>query len=196
MKANVKRRVLCYLLDVMIVISIGFLLSVFLPKSNEYLQTKQEIGILSENYLNHEISFSEYFLSYSSLVRELDKGNMLYLWVCFGIMVLYFIIVPLFLGGRTFGMWCGKLIVQNKGSFQNIVDIVLIRSSVSYGVLYFLFELMLIFLISGELYFILLTILAILQILVVICSLFMIKYRDDKRSLADILSHSNILIES
>ena len=191
MKANVRRRVLCYLLDIMVVVGI-----VFLPKSDVYLQAKQNIGVLSENYLEHKISFSEYFQSYSSLVRELDEGNILYTGIYFGIGVLYFIIVPLFLKGRTFGMWVGGLTLQHQGSFYNLCSIVLIRSIVSYGVFYYLIELLLIFINSGEFYFILLTISAILQILVVICSFFMIKYRDDKRSLGDILSHSNILIES
>lgn len=193
MRVNLKKRVFCYILDFFIITTLGFLLSMIIPKSTEYISAQNDISALSESYLNNEISFSQYFNDYSILAKKIDQNNLLYVSIYFIFILVYFIIIPLYLKGRTIGMVLLKLSVIDKSN--NLFKTVLIRGIVAYGVLYYLFGLIILF-IPGNLYFIMLTILAIIQILVVICSIFMIKYRDDKRSLADILSNSNILIES
>lgn len=193
MRVNLKKRVFCYILDFFIITTLGFLLSMIIPKSTEYIFAQNDISALSESYLNNEISFSQYFNDYSILAKKIDQNNLLYVSIYFIFILVYFIIIPLYLKGRTIGMLLLKLSVIDKSN--NLFKTVLIRGIVAYGVLYYLFGLIILF-IPGNLYFIMLTILAIIQILVVICSIFMIKYRDDKRSLADILSNSNILIES
>lgn len=193
MKVNLKKRAFCYILDFFIITVIGFLLSIIIPKSTEYISAQNDMSILSESYLNSEISFLEYFNQYSILAKEMDQNNLLYVSIYFVFVIIYFVIVPLFLEGRTLGMLLSKLSVKNKS--ESLFGAVLIRGIVAYGVFYYLFGLILL-LVPGNIYFIMLTFLAIIQILVVICSIFMIKYRDDKRSLADILSNSNILIES
>ena len=192
MRVNLKNRVFCYILDFFIITIIGFFLSIIIPKSTEYISAQNDISGLSESYLNNEISFSQYFNEYSVLAKEIDKNNILYVSIYFIFIFIYFVIIPLYLDGRTIGMKLSKLYVNKK---NNLVRTILIRGIIAYGLLYYFFELLLL-LIPGNLYFIMLTILSIIQILVVICSIFMIKYRDDKRSLADILSNSNILIES
>lgn len=193
MRVNLKKRVFCYILDFFIITTLGFLLSMIIPKSTEYISAQNDISALSESYLNNEISFSQYFNDYSILAKKIDQNNLLYVSIYFIFILVYFIIIPLYLKGRTIGMLLLKLSVIDKSN--NLFKTVLIRGIVAYGVLYYLFGLIILF-IPGNLYFIMLTILAIIQILVVICSIFMVKYRDDKRSLADILSNSNILIES
>ena len=193
MKASLRKRVFCYILDFFIIAIIGWILSIIVPKSTEYIAAQNDMSILSERYLNNEISFLEYFNEYSILAKEIDQNNILYVSIYFVSVLIYFIVVPLCLKGRTLGMLLLKLKVKDKS--KNLFKVVLIRGIVAYGVLYYLFGLM-ILLVPGRLYFIILTILAIIQIFVVIYSVFMIKYRDDKRSLADILSNSNILVES
>ena len=193
MKVNLKKRVFCYILDLLIISLICYVLSLIIPKSTEYVAAQNDISILSENYLNHEISFMEYFNNYSILAKKVDQNNLLYVSFCFVFNAIYFIVVPLLLKGRTVGMLLCKLSLKCKTN--HLFQAVLIRSIVAYGVLYYFLGLI-ILLIPGNLYFIMLTILAIIQILVVIVSAFMIKYRNDKRSLADIFSNSDILIES
>ena len=193
MKASLRKRVFCYILDFFIIAIIGWILSMIVPKSTEYIAAQNDMSILSERYLNNEISFLDYFNDYSILAKEIDQNNILYVSIYFVSVLIYFIVVPLCLKGRTLGMLLLKLKVKDKSN--SLFKVVLIRGIVAYGVLYYLFGLM-ILLVPGRLYFIILTILAIIQIFVVIYSVFMIKYRDDKRSLADILSNSNILVES
>jgi len=193
MKANLGKRAVCYILDSLIVAIICVIISLVVPKSIEYISVQNDISILNESYLNSEISFSEYFDQYSMLIKDMDQNNLLYVSCCFVFTFIYFIIIPLFLNGITVGMLICKLKLKRKN--QSLFMVVFIRGVVAYGVLYYPLGLA-VLLIPGNLYFMVLTILAIIQILVVISSVFMIKYRNDKRSLADILSSSNILIES
>ena len=193
MKASLRKRVFCYILDFFIIAIIGWILSMIVPKSTEYIAAQNDMSILSERYLNNEISFLDYFNEYSILAKEIDQNNILYVSIYFVSGLIYFIVVPLCLKGRTLGMLLLKLKVKDKSN--SLFKVVLIRGIVAYGVLYYLFGLI-VLLVPGSIYFIILTILAIIQIFVVIYSVFMIKYRDDKRSLADILSNSNILVES
>lgn len=195
MRVNLKRRVICYIIDLIIVFILGIIISFIIPKSNNYIEIQNEITNLSNNYLNSEVSFGEYFSTFSKLSKELDLSNILYLSILFIINILYFIIVPLLLKGRTIGMLICKLKLTVKDN-SNLLFSILIRSVVAYGILYYLVQLGIMYFVFDNIYLIILTILSFIQILVVICSAFMIKYRDDKRSLADILSFSNILIES
>lgn len=192
MKVNLKKRVFCYILDCFIITIIGFMLSMIIPKNSEYVSIQNNISVLNESYLNSGISFNQYFNEYSILTRKLDQNNILYVGTYLVFNLIYFLIVPLFFEGRTIGMVLSKFSINRK---RGLFITVLIRSIVAYGILFYLFGIV-ILVIPGNLYFIILTILSIIQILVVICSIFMIKYRDDKRSLADILSNSNILLES
>lgn len=190
MKISLNKRINCYFIDLVIIAGISFLVSILIPKSNTYIDIQNEISSLSSNYLNNEIVFSEYFGSFSELSKDLDKANILYLSINFILMLLDFVVIPLLLEGRTLGMIICKFRIE---SYKNIVYCILARSIMAYGLLYYLLQLCLLYLVPSNIYLIMLTILSIIQILVVICSAFMIKYRDDKRSLADILSCSNII---
>ncbi len=191
MKINLKKRLICYFIDLIIISIISFLISMIIPKSDTYINIQNDISSLSNNYLNNEISFGDYFSNYSELSSALDKSNILYLSINFVLTILFFVGVPLLLEGRTLGMFICKLKVRIK-DYKNIIFCVLMRSIIAYGLLYYLFQLCILYLVPSNIYLIILTILSIIQILVVIYSAFMIKYRDDKRSLADILSCSNI----
>lgn len=191
MKINLKKRLICYFIDLIIISIISFLISMIIPKSDTYINIQNDISSLSNNYLNNEISFGDYFSNYSELSSALDKSNILYLSINFVLTILFFVGVPLLLEGRTLGMFICKLKVRIK-DYKNIIFCVFMRSIIAYGLLYYLFQLCILYLVPSNIYLIILTILSIIQILVVIYSAFMIKYRDDKRSLADILSCSNI----
>ena len=195
MKVNLKNRVICYIVDLFIISIICFIISMIVPKNDNYINIQNQISNLSNDYLNNEMTFGSYFNLFSELSNKLDKANILCMSISFGISILYFVIIPLLLKGRTIGMVIYKLKLELKNNNKLIIS-VLIRSFISYGILFYLLQLLIMYFIFDKNYLIILTFLAIIQILVVICNAFMIKYRDDKRSLADILSSSNILIES
>lgn len=195
MKVNFKNRVICYIVDLFIISIICFIISMIVPKNDNYINIQNQISNLSNDYLNNEMTFGSYFNLFSELSNKLDKANILCMSISFGISILYFVIIPLLLKGRTIGMVIYKLKLELKNNNKLIIS-VLIRSFISYGILFYLLQLLIMYFILDKNYLIILTFLAIIQILVVICNAFMIKYRDDKRSLADILSSSNILIES
>lgn len=195
MKANLKNRVICYIVDLIIISIIGFIISITIPKSATYTDIQNQISNLSNDYLNSEINFGSYFSSFSILANKLDKANILYMSIYFFLTILYFIIIPLFLKGKTFGMMFCQLKLELRND-KSLFMTVLLRSFISYGILFYLLQLCVMYFVLDKNYLIILTILAFIQILVVICGAFMIKYRDDKRSLADILSNSNIFIES
>ena len=193
MKVNLKKRVICYIVDLFIISIICLILSMIIPKSDNYINIQNWISNISSDYLNNEITFSSYFNLFSELSNKLDRSNVFYMSACFGFTIIYFILIPLFLKGRTLGMLICKL---NLKVNKNMFTTVLIRGLISYGILFYLLQLLIMYFILDKNYLLILTFLAFIQILVVILSSFMIKYRDDKRSLADILSSSNILIES
>ncbi len=81
---------------------------------------------------------------------------------------------------------------HNKVTFSTLLK----RNLVVNGIGYFILFVLGMYLFKSNIYLIWVTFLAIIQILVVIISAFMIKYRRDKRSFADIISNSNIVLES
>ena len=195
MKANLSKRFKAYFIDFIIVFIITTIISKLMKDSNEALLIKEEMAKLAENQINNSNSFMDFIGSYSNLLTRLIKENILFYYLEFLILIIYFQIIPIILKGKTIGfkLLKIKLIDGNENiSFFTLLKRNLVINEFAYFILY----ISLLYLIPALSYFIILIILAIIQILVVNISIFMIKYRDDEKSIADILSGSSVIIES
>ena len=195
MKANLSKRFKAYFIDFIIVFIITTIISKLMKDSNEALLIKEEMAKLAENQINNSNSFMDFIGSYSNLLTRLIKENILFYYLEFLILIIYFQIIPIILKGKTIGfkLLKIKLIDGNENiSFFTLLKRNLVINEFAYFILY----ISLLYLIPALSYFIILIILAIIQILVVNISCFMIKYRDDEKSIADILSGSSVIIES
>lgn len=194
MKSNTFCRFSAYLIDLMIIGLIFIIIYHFLPQSSEIQNLNHEITLQNEQLLNHTIRYSEYFHSFSKITYQLDRTNILYSGLNILLICFYFIIIPLLNKGKTLGLYILGLQIESEDNHLNMMQL-FIRNLIVNGLFYLILSFIFIRFLQNETYFITITILGIIQILLVIISIFMILYRKDKRGLQDILSQTKITKE-
>lgn len=196
MKVNLKKRIMAYVIDILIVSVLASLISLLIPTTNEQIELQKEMAELGENYLSNNVSTFEYLEDYSILSYQFDKSlGLLYIAEAI-ILFLYYQILPYFHGGKTIGFKLMHIKVKDKNSDKLHFSTLFFRNLWINGFGYFILFMIVLYSFSDKIYFFGITFLAIIQILVVIVSIFMIKYRNDKRSIADIMSRSTVILES
>ncbi len=188
--AGMKRRLVAYLFDMMVLMGILMLIYYFLPESHNITVLNQEFDHVNDLLFSNNISFGSYLTRVASIMQELDKERILYSLINAVYIIVYFVIIP-FKTKKTFGMYLMGLKYESKdGKFS--VDDLLVRSMITCGLLYLLASLVLIYVLPSIAYFLTNIIFAIIQISLVVISFFMVLYRKDHRGLQDLWSRTVI----
>lgn len=186
-----KKRASAYLLDIVLFMAVFMLIAYFIPESANVAVLNKEFNELNDLLFSNQISFFKYIYRISSVMQDLDKERMLYSIINVIYIIIYFVIIP-FKTKRTLGMYLMRIHYDKKEGKVTLDDL-LIRSMITCGLLYSLITLVIIYLVPGLAYFIISVFLAILQISLVIISIFMVIYRRDHKGLQDLLSKTIIV---
>lgn len=181
------RRFIAYLIDVILVLIICSIIYNFIPNT-EVNSLNMSLNEYTERVLNKDISIYEYFANYVRINYSIDKISIAYTGINILLTLIYFVIVPILSKGSTIGLKLFSLKISGELNFKNM----LIRNAFATGILYMTLNVILIHLFDYKIYFILITILSLIQILLVILSLSMIIYRKDEKGLQDVFSDTHI----
>jgi uncharacterized RDD family membrane protein YckC len=187
-KASLKKRIFAYLIDISVVILLSFIVASFLPTNPKEEKLNNELQNIGEMYINKQISADLYFRSASKIFQDLDKQRINYNVCNLFIILFYFVFVPYVYKGQTLGKKYLKIKTVRKDKDNLTINNLLIKTIINNGLIYTAFSLALLFLVPSLAYFITTSVLGIMQIVIVIISIFMIKCRKDKRGIQDILS--------
>ena len=187
---GMKRRLVAYLFDMMVLMGILMLIYYFLPESHNITVLNQEFDHVNDLLFSNNISFGSYLTRVASIMQELDKERILYSLINAVYIIVYFVIIP-FKTKKTFGMYLMGLKYESKGGKFSVDDL-LVRSMITCGLLYLLASLVLIYVLPSIAYFLTNIIFAIIQISLVVISFFMVLYRKDHRGLQDLWSRTVI----
>lgn len=191
--ASFTRRLIAYIIDFIFISAILMILAYFMPKSANFNFLTQDMNELTEQAMNREITFEAYSREFAKNLIELDKVSVVYNALSFIILVIYYVVIPIFTK-RTLGKQIMRIKIEHvKGKKLNILN-TFTRSIIDIGLLYSLITVYLVQIVDYKTYFFTLIIFGIIQFLLVIISIFMILYRRDKRGLQDILSRSNVVL--
>lgn len=187
-----KKRLCAYLIDILIVATILIIISSFIPMSNNYVNLNNELVQVSDNFVNNEISFSTYFNQMSGINHSMDKEIFFISLIDVVISIFYFIVLPLYNKGQTFGkkLMKIKIIEDGKMLFSNSLIIRYFLMS-GFGVSFI--NLCTVYFVNDFYYNVLGLILLFLQFLVVIISVFMVLYRNDRKSLPDLIAGTKVI---
>ncbi len=187
------RRIIAYIIDMIVFCLIVLLLSFVIKDNANVANLNLEMNSINELALNHEISFSGYITRYADIIHDLDREKVfINILNCVFIMI-YFVFIPYFFEGRTLGKKImGLKIVRNDGELLMLNDLI-IRNLIINGLGFLLISLSLLYISSGMIYFLVTFLLGILQVILVIASVFMIIYRKDHRGIHDILSETKVV---
>lgn len=192
MKAKFSKRLFAYIIDLIFLGSILMIISYFIPESDKSLELSNQLNNLNESAIKQEISLDKFLGQYANLIYSLDKERIIYNIINLILIFIYFVIVPLITKGITFGNYIMGIKIKSKKD-KLTLNALLIRNLIINGLGYTLLSIILLFTFPSNLYFIILSILGIIQFLLVIISCFMIIYRKDLRGLEDIFSQTNVV---
>ena len=164
----------------------------FIPETKTVTNLQVDIAVLNENYLNKQIGIGEYINDYSTLMYNLDKERIILILINFIAIFTYFVVVPFFTKGKTFGKYIMGIRIKSNNKKLSLVSL-FIRNAIINGLGYLILSFLAILIIPKNLYFYTITILGIIQFILVIASTFMIIYRKDKRGIQDILSRTIVV---
>lgn len=187
MKIRLKR-FSAFLIDILVIGLFLMLIYYFIPERDTTI-IQNNITEVTEQVLNNEIGKIDYLKEFSKNIYELDRGNVLFNAFNTLIIMLYFILVPIITKGYTLGMYISGVKIKGKLNVKNL----LLRNLIATGLIYLILSVILVYLTSNMTYFIILSILGIIQFLLVIISTFMIIYRSDLKGIQDIISSTEIV---
>lgn len=187
-----KKRAFAYLIDVLIVVVILIIVDGFIPMSNNYVNLNNELVQVSDNFVKNEISFSTYFNQMCGINHSMDKEIFFVSLIDVVISIFYFIVLPLYNKGQTFGKKLMKIKIVEDGKmlFSNSLIIRYFLMS-GFGVSFI--NLCTVYFVNDFYYNVLGLILLFLQFLVVIISVFMVLYRNDRKSLPDLIAGTKVI---
>ena len=191
MGVKFNRRLIAYVIDMLFVLSVAMIISYFFKNNNNILAAEKQINGLNEEFIKSEIDFNEYFNNYAIYNYTIEKNNIPCLIIDIILVILYFIILPKCTNGWTFGKYIMKIKIKSDDKKLSIKQLI-IRSSIMNGLCYLILSFIALLVLKNQNYFIVLTILGFLQILLVIISGFMVIYRQDSKGLQDLISKSTI----
>ena len=180
MKANSYKRVLAYLVDIMIISFVSLLLTYFVPTSENYNKLNKEFETLTIDYRNQEVTMEEYLEKGTDINYQLNKEGVPQTIVSTVLSIIYFVVLAYFMNGETLGK---KLTMNNY----------LIRALVIDSVLMNIITIITILLFSKDIYLTSYNIISYVFSFVYIVSLAMILFSKNGRGLQDILANTKVI---
>lgn len=188
-----KKRLCAFVIDIVLVFLIVSFIEFFIPNSENVTNLSDQMLSINNSFINGNIDVKTFINQYSSVSYSLERELFLSTLISVVINVLYFVVYPLYNGGQSFGKkYMDIKIVSNNGEEVNSNQLVL-RYLFMNGIGSTIIGLCFVFLVKDLTYVYIASILSFLQFIVAISSIFMVLYRNDKRSLPDLIAGTKVI---
>ncbi len=186
MKAPLNIRIKAYLIDIIISVIVLSLLGLFYNPDNTILNNQMDK--VSLDYYNGEINFSEYITDTSNLYKQIDENNIILNIINAIFIIVYFVIYPYFNKGKTIGKSIMRIEVRAISNKKITILKLLIRNLIVSGLIYLIMIIICTYIVPGNLYLIIISALAVIQIVLILITMIMVLSRKDKKGLHDLLA--------
>ena len=193
MKANSYKRVLAYLVDIMIISFVSLLLTYFVPTSENYNKLNKEFETLTIDYRNQEVTIEEYLEKGTDINYQLNKEGVPQTIVSTVLSIIYFVVLAYFMNGETLGKKLMKIKITSNNDKKLTMNNYLIRALVIDSVLINIITIITILLFSKDIYLTSYNIISYVFSFVYIVSLAMILFSKNGRGLQDILANTKVI---
>lgn len=184
------KRIVAYILDIVIIGCMITVLTLLFQNAN-MKALDLEVLELNTHFLAKEINFSAYLNHYSSIMHDMDRQKSVITFLSIVLMFFYYVIIPYKKNGQTLGKKIMKIQVVKKPTIE--MKDYIIRSFIINGLGYLILTFVFLWILPSFSYFLTISILALLQIILVIASLFMVLYNKTNKSLEDILTGTEVV---
>lgn len=194
MNVNFFKRFLAYLIDIILVGTIMGIISAIFTTKNATVLSNQFLE-LNEQVINTKLDFGIYYSRVADITLSLDRENFMINIINCVIIILYFVVLPLYKNGQTLGKKIFKIKIVREDKEDLTANELIIRNIVVNGLLNTFLAFCLVFLLSGFEYFTITSILGFIQFVLVVVSAYMIIFRKDKKGLHDIITKTKVVYE-
>lgn len=194
MNVNFLKRFLAYLIDIILVGTIMGIISAIFTTKNATVLSNQFLE-LNEQVINTKLDFGIYYSRVADITLSLDRENFMINIINCVIIILYFVVLPLYKNGQTLGKKIFKIKIVREDKEDLTANELIIRNIVVNGLLNTFLAFCLVFLLSGFEYFTITSILGFIQFVLVVVSVCMIIFRKDKKGLHDIITKTKVVYE-
>lgn len=188
MKASLKKRITAYLIDIIIMLIIlGFISVLYKPDDITF---NNNLNLLTMQYASGDITFTNYMTKSSEIYKQIDLNNLIINIINAVYIIGYFVILPYFNNGQTIGKKMMSINVRAISNGKLTIQKLFVRNLIINGLFYLLAVIICSWAVPAQYYFITVTALGIIQIGLILASMFMVVYRKDKKGLHDLIART------
>ncbi len=193
MKPANYKRIIAYVLDVFLVTIVSTLLTVSFYNNQKYEEVLNEYTNLINDYTTEETSQKEFTEKTNDLVYTMNKESLVVTVVTVVLTTVYFVVVPYFMNGQTFGKRFMKLQIVSENEKPLTMNHYLIRALFINSILMNVLDIIFILFLKKKVYFIANDISTYFFGAFYIVSVVMILFREDRRGLHDFLGNTRVI---
>ncbi len=186
------KRFRAFIIDFIIMALAFYLINVAVPKTRSVKALEAEQNEITENYMQRNITFEDYFTEYGEVVYNLDKEQKIVNIIYLIFILCYFVLLPFLWKGRTIGTYINGIQVERFDKGYLFLHQLFIRNFIVIGLGYLLIRTLGIYILPSKYYFLVISIVGLLQIVLAVFSANMIMFTKNKRGLQDILSNTEM----
>lgn len=187
------KRVLAYLIDILIVTVITTMITMFIPASPEYQEKANELNAVMESYSKGELEDEEYLQKANDISYVISKETVAISIVTIVLTTIYFVVVAYYMNGQTPGKKIMKLQVVSTNEKKLTINNFLIRSLIIDSILLNIISVVTILFMTKSLYLQIYDITTTIFGAIYIVTFAMILFREDGRGLHDIISKTKVI---
>lgn len=192
-KPYVHKRILAYVLDIMIVAVISSLLTYFIPTNREYDLASEELAEVVDNYTNGKITLEEYTEKVNNLNYEMTSNSVGTTIITIVVSVLYFGVYNYYSHGETLGKKLMKIKIVGVNNQKLGISNYIIRSAILNGILVNIITMWMVMFMDKSLYIKYDSIVSTTFSFVVVLCFTMMLFRSDGRGLHDFLAQTVVV---
>lgn len=193
MKPVSYKRVLAYLVDILIITIISSLLTMFIPASDEYTKASEKLTIVMEDYTSGEIEDEEYLEKVNDISYVLNKESLSVSIVTVVITTIYFVVIAYYMNGQTLGKKLMKIKIISTSDSKLSMNKLLLRSLIIDSILLNVISILTILFMSKSLYLKTYDIISTIFGIIYIGIFAMILFRQDGMGLHDIIAKTKVV---
>lgn len=186
------KRTLSFVIDFIVIIIAFNIINSIIPNSDYVKELEVEQNQILEDYTSHDIGFDKYFYRYSKVVYALSKERLSANIIYTIFLIIYVVIIPYIFKGRTLGTYINGLQIERFDKGKLKIHQLFIRNSIVFGLIYLIVSNLCIF-ISDKYYYLAISSIGLLQIIVALFSANMILFTKNKRGIQDLISNTEIV---
>ena len=194
MKAKFTKRILAFLIDIIIVSLISSVITYFIPIKNVEEYSKQLTETV-ESFEKSEINQKEYVEKVEKINYQISRETVLTNLISIAIYIIYFVVIPVYNKKQSFGKRIMKIKIENIERKNITANDLLFRSFIIYGILYNIITIILILLLKEQTFIITNRYLSYMYDIMLVVILLLVIIRKDGRGLHDFVGKTIVVEE-